>query len=146
MILARLTLLACAGLVTACAPPSDDGDVDAGETCTKNADCKDRGFCIDGKCEPCDFGLPAPNDVCLPKCGNERGVGQPCTKGGGECNAWLAVSGGAGICTIDFVSDADLHMCTRPCADDVDCGADAVCQGDPNDPGGDKGCVPQSCS
>jgi hypothetical protein len=122
----------------ACAP--------AEPPCMLSADCPDRGVCVDGVCEDCSYGLPAPNDTCLPPCGNERGVGQPCSRGGGECNEWLNLSGGAGLCTVDFVPDADLHMCTRPCADDLDCGADAVCQGDPDDPDSDKGCVPASCA
>jgi hypothetical protein len=134
---ASLTLALCA-----CALPVEG---DAAPECTLSADCPDRGLCVAGACEPCNFGLPAPNDPCLPLCGNERGVGQPCTRLGGECNEWLNVSGAAGICTIDFVPDAKLHMCTRPCADDIDCGSDSVCIGDPKDPNSDKGCVPASC-
>jgi len=114
--------------------------------CEQSAECDDEGRCIDDVCEACSFGLPPPNDPCLPVCGNERGVGQPCTAGGGECNDFLNIDGGAAICTVDFVADADLHMCTRPCADDTDCGTDAVCQGDPEDPDSDKGCVPASCA
>ena len=33
---------------------------------------------------PCNDGLPPPSAGCLPECGNELQVGQPCTDGGGE--------------------------------------------------------------
>jgi len=125
----------------ACPPPAVDG-----AECAVSTDCPDRGVCLEGACEACDTFLPAPNDVCLPVCGNSVGVGQPCSAGGSECNAWLNVPGGAFFCTVDFVADADLVMCTRPCGTDADCAEDAVCEGDPEDPGSDKGCVPASCS
>jgi len=116
--------------------------------CASSADCPDNGVCdiATGSCLPCDFDLPAPNNQCLPTCGNELGVGQPCTNLGGECNRWTNVSGGAFFCTIDFVGDAELAMCTRPCGVDSDCGTGSVCTGDPEDPNGDKGCVPATCA
>lgn len=91
---------------------------------------------------PCDEGLPPPSDPCLPRCGNSRNVGQPCTKGGGECGSFAADR--AWACTVDF-SDTHLAFCTRPCVDDSDCGEGAVCTGDPDKPGSDRGCVPAMC-
>lgn len=140
----------CAALVTSAAAgcagaPDDDAPPPPEPECVASTDCPDRGLCVDGTCEPCDFGLPPPNTACLPVCGNIVGVGQPCTRLGGECNQWLDVEGGALFCTVDFVEDADLQMCTRPCGADADCGPDAVCIGDPKDPNSDKGCVPASC-
>jgi hypothetical protein len=136
-----------AALIAFVAPACAGGDVAGSDVdepeCELSTDCPDRGLCVDGVCEACDFGLPPPNDVCLPVCGTVLGVGQPCTPGGGECAQWLP--DGAFFCTVDFVPDADLQMCTRPCGEDVDCGADAVCIGDPKDPDSDKGCVPASC-
>jgi hypothetical protein len=77
-------------------------------------------------------------------CENDLGVGRPCTDGGGECNEFIP--GGAWVCTVDFVPDAALSMCTRPCTDESDCGSGAVCIGDPEDPDSDKGCVPAACN
>ena len=87
--------------------------------------------------------LPVGNDPCLPKCGNELGVGMPCTVGGGECsgNDFRAL-----FCSIDQVPDADLALCTGPCLSDSDCGSASVCSGDPKDPQGPKGCIPATCS
>ena len=136
-----MRLIACAllALVASCAPPPNEDEAE----CANNDDCEDRGFCVDGVCHPCDEGLPEPNDPCLPRCGNSLGVGMACTAGGGECtgNDVHAL-----FCTIDQVADADLHMCTGPCVADEDCGEDAVCQGDPEDPNGPKGCVPAACA
>jgi hypothetical protein len=92
---------------------------------------------------PCDENLPPPSDPCIPHCGNSIGVGQPCTKGGGECGSFDPDR--AWACTVDF-SDTTLAFCTRPCVDASDCGEDSVCQGDPADPGSDKGCVPVACA
>jgi hypothetical protein len=92
--------------------------------------------------DACPF-MPEPSDPCLPACGNELGVGQPCTKDGFECPP-IDVGNEATFCTVDF-DDTDLAFCTRPCFDDADCGTDAVCTGDPEDPDGDKGCFPASC-
>lgn len=68
--------------------------------------------------------------------GNEQGVGEYCTPGGGECDD----NDGAGICTVDFQSDAP-PFCTEICFSDDDCGSDSVCT---DNGGGPKGCVP-SC-
>lgn len=92
---------------------------------------------------PCDANLPPPSDPCIPKCGNSLNVGQPCTKGGGECGSFDPAR--AWACTVDF-ADTNLAFCTRPCVDDTDCAEDAVCQGDPNNPSSDKGCVPVACA
>lgn len=91
-------------------------------------------------------GAPALSDPCLADaCGNSIGVGVPCSAGGGECGEFSLLGGEAWVCTVDFVSDAALHMCTRPCGSDDDCGNGAVCMGDPGEEGGDKGCVPDAC-
>ena len=91
-------------------------------------------------------GAPALSDPCLAEeCGNSIGVGVPCSAGGGECGEFSLLGGEAWVCTVDFVSDAALHMCTRPCGNDDDCGSGAVCMGDPGEEGGDKGCVPDAC-
>jgi hypothetical protein len=91
----------------------------------------------------CAPNLPPPSDPCLPVCGNELGVGQPCTRGGYECPA-IDVGNEATFCTVDFEA-TDLAFCTRPCFDDLDCGSDAFCTGDPQNPDSDKGCTPSAC-
>ena len=83
-----------------------------------------------------------PSKPCLQGCGNELGVGMPCTKGGGECNDNPPT--GAILCTGDF-STTDLVFCTRPCVVDEDCGKDALCTGDPENPKSGRGCFPRSC-
>ena len=88
--------------------------------------------------------VPAPNNACLPHCGNEIFVGQPCTAGGGECSDHSF--GQAIFCSADFDASAALAMCTKPCVSDSQCGSDAVCIGDPGDPNSSKGCVPTACS
>ena len=92
---------------------------------------------------PCPAELPPPSDPCIPACGNELGVGQPCTRGGYECPA-IDVGNEATFCTVDFEA-TDLAFCTRPCFDDLDCGSDAFCTGDPQNPDSDKGCTPSAC-
>lgn len=90
--------------------------------------------------------VPLANNPCLPGCGNDKFVGQPCTKGGNECAGHNFFAGEATFCTLDWSADAALAMCTKPCGADSDCGNDAVCISDPNDPGGSKGCVPSACA
>jgi hypothetical protein len=124
----------------ACAP---SGKPEEGGSCNNDADCPDRTYCEDGTCT-CDKYLPKPNDPCLSRCGNSIGVGMPCSLGGGECNPNDSFV--AKICTIDQQPDAELHMCTGLCVTDADCGEDAVCQGDPDDPAGPTGCVPAACA
>jgi hypothetical protein len=72
--------------------------------------------------------------------GNERSVGEFCSKGGGECED----NAGTIICTVDW-DDTTHTFCTRPCEEDVQCGSDARCTGDPADPNSQKGCVPTKC-
>ena len=117
--------------------------------CARDVDCSPGStLCDEGFCKPCEELLPPPNTACLPRGGNELGVGQPCTAGGGECNRWFDVDG-AFFCTIDFIAAPELRMCTRPCANASDCGSDAVCQGDPDDADSEdseKSCVPTRCA
>jgi hypothetical protein len=126
-----LTALLMAALpVTGCVAAADgssDGAVD---------DAADDGII-------CPPSLPPPSDPCLPVCGNEFGVGQPCTKDGFECPA-IDVGNEATFCTVDF-EDTGLAFCTKPCFDDSDCGSDAFCTGDPANPDSDKGCTPAAC-
>ena len=92
----------------------------------------------------CVGNYPPPNDPCLPECGNEIGVGQPCTKGGYECADFDLLTEAA-MCTVDFSSTTELAFCTRPCSTDADCGTGAICREDPEDPNASKGCVPETC-
>ena len=92
----------------------------------------------------CIGNYPPPNDPCLPECGNELGVGQPCTKGGYECSDFDLITQAA-MCTVDFSSTTELAFCTRPCSADSDCGTGAICREDPEDPNASKGCVPETC-
>jgi hypothetical protein len=130
--------LVAAGAALAACPPAKA----PGAECAVNADCKDQGVCNAGKCEPCDFGLPPPSDACIPKCGNELGVGQPCTKKGGECSGFDIALGQAVFCTSDF-NPTNLSYCTKPCSKDADCGTGGACAGD--DQSG-HGCIPASCN
>jgi hypothetical protein len=68
--------------------------------------------------------------------GNEFGVGEYCTRVGGECND----NEGALFCTADYGKAPTF--CTKPCATAGQCGANAVCIGELD--GGSMGCVP-SC-
>lgn len=123
-----LLALGCAGQ-----PSSEDAGFDAG------AVEQDSGLDA-GLCPP---NLPPPSDPCLTVCGNERKVGQSCTKGGGECGEFDLIN--AWLCTADH-GETGLQFCTRPCVDDSDCGSGALCRGDPSDPdGSNRGCVPTAC-
>src|SRR4051812_18710860 len=105
----------------ACPRTGGNPDAGAGGGCDGDNDCIPGELCDnDGACKPCDvvLKLPVPNDACLPKCGNELGVGMPCTKNGGECNGNDIH---ALFCTIDQVPDVSLIMCTGPCSQDGDC-------------------------
>jgi hypothetical protein len=78
--------------------------------------------------------------------GNERKVGKYCTVNGGECvNLGL---GNAYACTVEHDATA-MPFCTKACIQDSQCGAGAVCVGDPDPDGGMnaglKGCVPSAC-
>ena len=90
----------------------------------------------------CGADLPTPSDACIAaSCGNEIGVGQPCTQGGHECDRFPF--GQAGICTADHDETA-LLFCTKPCLGDGDCGSDAVCAVDPTNPLS-RGCIRTAC-
>ncbi len=99
----------------------------------------DDGGASEGAAGECPD-APEPAEPCIPDCGNEVGVGKPCTTGGGECNG----NSTANLCTADFV-ETTLAYCTKPCVEDADCGSDAVCRGDPAAPDGPKGCAPAAC-
>ncbi|HEY1099109.1 MAG TPA: hypothetical protein VGF99_09270 [Myxococcota bacterium] len=80
----------------------------------------------------CPAGLPPPSDECLAgQCGNELGVGQPCTKGGGECDVYDFIGGEAAICIPDFADYTNVEACSKACSVDDDCGTGAVCAPDP---------------
>lgn len=112
--------------VAACTPPAPepDGDDD-----------------VELKC-PSD--TPPPSDVCLEGlCGNELGVGRPCTRGGGQCDVFNLFAGEAGVCIPDFADNTNVHCCSKPCSVDDDCGSGAVCFPDPITQR--LGCVPRGC-
>ena len=93
----------------------------------------------------CPEFLPPPSNACLEgQCGNSAGVGQPCTKGGGECDVFNLLAGEAGVCTVDFSDNTDVACCSRLCDVDADCGENAVCFPDPDDPSR-TGCVTLGC-
>jgi len=48
------------------------------------------------------------------------------------------------LCTAD-AGETALQFCTFPCIDDEDCGSDAICAGDPDNPEAGRGCLPTSC-
>ncbi len=92
----------------------------------------------------CPSDVPPPNNACLAdQCGNELGVGRPCTKGGGQCDVYSLFGGEAGICIPDFADNTTVHACSRPCSVDDDCGTDAQCFPDPLT--GRLGCVINGC-
>ncbi len=93
---------------------------------------------------PCNEGLPEPSTECLPECGNELQVGQPCTEGGGECYTGV-FEDIAWLCTVDAY-ETDLWFCTMPCQTDEDCGSDAICTGDPDNDTSGRGCFPIGCA
>ncbi|MBI5495788.1 MAG: hypothetical protein HY904_12255 [Deltaproteobacteria bacterium] len=85
---------------------------------------------------------------CVAPCsnGNEKMVGEFCSRGGGECDDnYGRAPGAAIICTVEFEPDTKDWFCTRPCDNDEQCGSGAACRGDPAEDGGRKGCVPASC-
>jgi hypothetical protein len=81
--------------------------------------------------------------------GNNLHVGEYCTASDGVCEANLNLPGGtmnAFVCTLEDDPTASLAMCTKPCTWNGDCGDNAICEGDPCNPGGPSGCVPSACS
>lgn len=102
----------------------------------------------DSKSEPppatiCHIELP-PAPLCIEQmgCGNSIGVGRACSRGTGECND----NGfdGAIFCSVDFVADAPLNYCTRPCARHEECAENAYCRANPDNPD-ERGCLPIAC-
>lgn len=77
---------------------------------------------------------------CPPDAGNTKGVGAPCTKGGGQCRGT-----GAPWCTLDIpYAKSPYGFCTKMCASDEACGPDATCAQSPTGPRV-RGCVPNAC-
>jgi hypothetical protein len=81
---------------------------------------------------------------CADRCqlGNDFGVGRHCTKSGGECRD--TPNQLAPYCTSDFVG-TPVGFCTRPCADDSQCGGNAACIAGNQDGSGPKGCILDIC-
>jgi hypothetical protein len=69
--------------------------------------------------------------------GNDLGVGRFCTPGGFQCRF------PSPFCTVDADPMAD-PFCTRPCADDTQCGEGAECRRRPGGTG-PSGCFPLFC-
>ncbi|MBI5515592.1 MAG: hypothetical protein HY909_17560 [Deltaproteobacteria bacterium] len=69
--------------------------------------------------------------------GNDFGVGRFCTPGGFQCRF------PSPFCTVDADPTAD-PFCTRPCADDTQCGEGAQCRRRPGGMG-PSGCFPLFC-
>jgi hypothetical protein len=108
--------------------------------CRSSADARDAP-----SGDECPADLPPPSDPCLEgQCGNERGVGQPCSKGGSECDVFSLLAGEAGICIPDFADNTRVHACSMPCNVDEDCGSGAVCAPDPKNVLS-KGCAIVAC-
>jgi hypothetical protein len=82
-------------------------------------------------------GVPPPSDPCIPKCGNELKIGQPCTKGGYQCPVGM-------FCTVDF-NPTNLAFCTKPCNTNADCGSGMTCVSEIPFIG-PKGCTPSGCA
>jgi len=98
----------------------------------------------DDEKDTCPADLPPPSVPCLAgQCGNELGVGRPCTEGGGQCDVFNLFAGEAGICIPDFADNTQVHACSKSCSVDDDCGAGALCFPDPRT--GQLGCVIRGC-
>lgn len=93
-----------------------------------------RGFCSGGSGD----GIPGPPCAKEGDKGNDKGIGQLCTKGGNEC----AENSGAGLCLADVISSEFANFCTITCEDDAECGEGASCLGSD----GQRACVPDSCT
>ena len=102
--LGRAVLALSLLVVAACAQPAVEPPADAGSLNCLNEYPED---------------IPPPSKPCLAGCGNELGVGQPCTKGSGECSGFQL--GEAIFCTVDF-EDTDYEFCTLACVRDEQCG------------------------
>ena len=141
---AALVMGACSTKSTPTAAASDSSaQVDG-----VGAGSADSGAKADAAPKACVHPTP-PQDPCQERwCDNPIGVGMPCTAKGGECKAnekkaTEDQSVPAVICTAAFASEA---FCTVPCVLDDQCGAAAVCRGDPKDPDGPRGCILATCS
>lgn len=100
---------------------------------------------VDDDAPICPADTPPPSDTCLEGlCGNELGVGRPCTRGGGQCDVFNLLGGEAGICIADFADNTNVFCCSRPCSEDSECGSGAVCATNPAN-NNSKGCVPAGC-
>jgi hypothetical protein len=109
-ILLSLFLVACSG--------GDDDAVDAPQ----------------GADAPAPDAAPNPNACAEPGAvGNEMGVGEYCTSGGGECSD----NTGAIFCAL---IGGGPPICTKPCGTTDQCGTEATCAGEVD--GGQMGCVP----
>lgn len=85
-----------------------------------------------------DGGDPTPKDSCARPGdqGNDKGVGEYCTPGGGECKKFPE----AALCLADV--GQTQWFCTRiGCTKDDECGAAATCVMQQ----GSSGCVPNKC-
>ena len=72
---------------------------------------------------------------------NDLGVGLPCTADSEDCDN----NEPSLFCTTDYRSPDPVGGCTFVCTKDADCGADAVCMGDPDDDDGVALCFPARC-
>ena len=141
--------LALAVAVAACEEEADDPEATSaadasseGSGSETSAPAEEGSSGAAPECPP-ELVLPEPLDPCLEGCGNELQVGRPCSAGGGECTS--DDFNNATLCTLDFVPEAPLNQCTKPCVANDQCGTGAFCQGDPEEPDGPKGCVPIAC-
>jgi hypothetical protein len=94
-----------------------------------------KGFCSSGQ------GMALPGPACAKEgdTGNDKGVGQFCTKGGNEC----AQDSFASFCLADVASGEFANFCTSTCADTSECGEGASCLGGSS---GQRACIPTHCS
>lgn len=67
--------------------------------------------------------------------GNDLGVGAYCDKSGIKCKSGLLCTASAGA------KDDEPWFCTKPCAQDSDCGSGATCYAEARG----KGCLPVAC-
>jgi hypothetical protein len=96
------------------------------------AACGDSGGHTSTPDAPMTTGCTQPGQM-----GNAVGVGEFCTKGGGQCRD----NNGAIFCTVDYVMTEDWY-CTALCTSDNDCGDNAYCSGSGM---GGRGCIPARC-
>jgi hypothetical protein len=117
--------------------PVDDGDGDDGNDDGSGGGDDGSGGGDDGGGEQPgtpDGGGTAEACAAPGAVGNAGGVGEYCTKGGGECDD----NDEATYCTVDY-QDGAPPFCTMPCFSEGTCGEGAVCT---SDGGGLSGCAP----